>query len=252
VRLSVLLTLVFSFSVNAHEIQSISQHINLRKQNETGVQQSLAGRIRYSKNLDIGLQGTYLERFGLYEKQAGALIGVRPDDRWMFELRYVQGMGNEILPERQTTLTSYYDLGEGLSPFLFYRDNRYSLTTVHSFNLGVEIEKIPHFIFIPMVMKGKATFHSPAKTDDIFSYGLRISYYEENKFSFSIFGAKGREASQGIVGRSTVLIDTLSGGASFAWFFQPDFKSELIFDHTDFDQLKTEFHTTTLNLTWMF
>jgi hypothetical protein len=160
-------------------------------------------------------------------------------------------MENVILPEKQTILNSYYALAKGISPFISYRDTRYSATLVHSLGLGMEIEKIPNIIFIPLIMFGKATFISPARTKDIFSYGLRVIYYEEKNYSISIFGVQGREASQGVIGKATTLIDTLTGGLSLSYFFNPYFKTELIFDHTNYKQLNNEFHTSSLNLTWI-
>lgn len=248
----VLLLFIFSSNSFAHEIQSTTQFVNLRRQKESGWYQAFRGKMDISSDVQIGAEASYLERFDLYDKQVGGLVNYRPGDRWTLEAKYLQGKGNEILPEKQTHLTAYYALGSGLSPFIIYRDSRYSLTTVHSVNLGMEIEKIPHIIFIPMIMSGKATFKSPGETEDINSYGLRVTYYTENRYSFSVFGFRGKEASQGIIGRSTEVVDTLSGGFAGTWFFNDAFKSELVFDHTDFDQLKTEFHTLTLNLTWMF
>ena len=52
-----------------HEVQSISQHINLRKQNKIGRQQDLIARASVTRKLDLGVQGTYLERFNLFEKK---------------------------------------------------------------------------------------------------------------------------------------------------------------------------------------
>lgn len=251
-RFFVLLLVLFSSELYAHEVQSSTQHVNIRRQNETGWQQTLLGRFDYNRNFHFGAIGSYLERFDIYDKQAGGFVVYRPNEAWTIEGRYLQGMGNDILPEKMAQVSAYYGWGNGLAPFIIYRDNRYSVTTVHSVNLGIEIEKIPHFIFVPVVMFGRATFKSPAQSDDVNSYGLRAIYYNEGKYSFSLFGFRGKEASQGIIGESTQIVDTLSGGLSATWYFTQNFKSELVFDHTDYDQLNTEFHTTTLNLTWMF
>ncbi len=251
-RLIALLIFIFPLLAAAHEIQTITQHVNLRKQKESGWQQDLLARIELNKTFDFGIQSTYLERFDLFEKRLGGFIIYRPSDKWTLEARYLQGMGNEILPEKQTILSGYYALGEGLAPYVYYRDTRYSTTTLHTVNVGVEIEKIPGFIIIPSLMAGKASFNSPEETKDVHNFGIRVVYYKEKKLAVSVFGYQGKEASQGIIGESSQLVDTLSGGLAFAWFFTPDFKSELTFDHTDYDQLGTEFHTTTLNLSWMF
>lgn len=251
-RFFVLLLVLFSVHVQAHEVQSSTQYVNIRRQKESGWQQTLVGKIDYNRKFQFGAIGSYLERFDIYDKQAGGLLLWRPDDKWTIEGRYLQGMGNDILPEKMAQVSAYYAWGNGLAPFLIYRDNRYSVTTVHSINLGIEIEKIPHIIIIPMVMGGRATFKTPAKSDDVNSYGLRAVYYNEGKYSFSVFGFRGKEASQGIIGASTVIVDTLTGGLSGTYYFTPDLKTELVFDHTDYDQLNTEFHTTTLNITWMF
>lgn len=251
-RFIVLLTILFSLKVSAHEVQSITQYLNIRRTDQVGWLQDIIARATINDKYDVGAQATYLERFDLYEKRLGGFVTYRPNKAWTFEARYLQGMGNQILPEKQTTLSAYHSLVEGLSPFLFYRDSRYTVTTVHTANLGLEIEKIPNIIFIPSFTIGRATFKSPAKSDDVYSYGMRAVYYKEQKYSFSAWAYKGREASQGIVGASTILVDTLSGGLGAAYWWSSGFRAELLFDHTNYDQLKTEFHTTTLNLSWMF
>jgi hypothetical protein len=241
------------FHSYANEIQATSQHINLRRQNKIGRQQDLIGKINLSRKTDIGIQGTYLERFNLFEKRFGGFIQTRINDRLNLEVRYLQGFKSEILPEKQTILTSYFSYSPGVTPFITLKDTRYSVTHLNNIGLGFELEKIPNIILIPSASIGRAIFKNPAESRDIYSFGMKATYYIENKFSFSLFGYKGREASQGLVGRTTTLpIDTLSGGAAISYFFINDLKTEIIFDHTNYDQLKTEFHTTTLNLTWMF
>lgn len=237
-----------------HEVQSISQHINLRKQNKIGRQQDLIARASVTRKLDLGVQGTYLERFYLFEKRFGAFLKSKLSDRLNIELKYLQGFKTEILPEKQTILSSYYSLTQGITSFIILRDTRYSVTHINNAGLGFEIETFPNFIIVPQVNFGKATFNGPAETKDVYSSGLKVIYYKENHFSFSLFGYKGREISQGLIGRTmaNLPIDTLSGGASASYYVLSDLKAEIIFDHTDYDQLKTEFHTTTLNLTWMF
>lgn len=252
-QLFVLLVLFFSSFSMAHEILSSTQIINLRRQNQTGLQQDLLGKMEISRKVSAGLQGTYLKRFDFYEKAAGAFLVYRPAERWTIETKYLHGIGsNEILPERQYYFSAWYSLGEGLSPFLHYRGSEYSVTDLQTVAAGMEIEKIENLIFIPSVMKGKATFRNAADTEDVYSYGMRIIYYKEGLYSFSVFSYKGQEASQGIIARSSILVDTFSGGLSASYFVRKDLKAELVFDHTDYDQLRTEFHTTTLNLTWMF
>lgn len=243
---------IISFSISAHEIQSVTQHVNVRKHDEIGWQQDLIGRLNVNRKFDVGFQGTYMERFDLYENRFGGFVTVRPTDRWTFEARFLQGMGNEILPEKDVTLSAFHSLADGFSPFLYYRDSRFSITHLHTLSLGLEIEKIPHIVIIPMVMGGRATFKDPAETDDVHNVGLKVLYYQENNYSVTAFGFWGKEASQAVVGRSTELVDTLTGGLAVAYYFTQDFRGQLIFDHTDYDELKTEFHTTTLNLSRMF
>lgn len=252
VRLIVLTAIIFSLNSHAHEILSTTQHVGLRRYDQVGWLQDLSARVNVNEKFDVGAQGTYLERFDLYEKRAGGFLTYRPSDRWNLEARYLQGMGNEILPEKQAILSAYYSLSEGLAPYLYYKDSRYSVTRLHTVNLGIEIEKISNFIIVPSFLVGRATFNSPSKTDDVYNYGLRMTYLKEKKYALLAWAYKGRESSQGIVGVSTILVDTLSGGVGAAYYVTENFKTELLFDHTDYDQLKTEFHTTTLNLSWMF
>jgi hypothetical protein len=236
----------------AHEIQSVSQHINLRRQNQSGWQQDVIARIRANRKFDVGAQATYFDRFNIFDKRVGGLLTYRPSDLWTFEARYLQGKGNEILPEKETILSAYHSTQVGISPYFYYKDSRYSVTHLHTANIGVEIEKFQGFIIIPSFTLGRATFKSPGETKDVHNYGLRVTYYQEKKYGVSLFTYAGKEASQAVIGRSSVLVSTLTGGAAFTWYFSDDFKSELTFDHTDYDELKTEFHTTTLNLSWMF
>jgi hypothetical protein len=252
VRWIALLLTFFSFSLYAHEITSVTQHVTLRKQDEVGLQQDVIAKINLNKIFDIGAQATYLERFDLFEKRVGGFMVIRPHKKWTVEARYLQGMGNEVLPEKQAILSAYYAAGPGYSPYVFYRDSRYSVTHLHTINFGVEIEKIANIILIPSFMVGKATFKPLGKTDDVHNYGLRAIYYVEKTWAFTLFGYKGKEASQGIIGRSTELVDTLSGGLGGTYYFTDELKADLFFDHTDYDQLNTEFHTTTLNISWMF
>lgn len=248
---ALLITLVPGF-LFAHEIQSLTQHLNLRRQNQSAWQQDVLAKVNLNEQFDVGAQVTYLERFNLFEKRAGGLLTFRPSELWTFEARYLVGNGNEILPEKDLMLMAYHSTGVGISPFFYYKDSQYSVTRLHSFNLGVEIEKIPGIILIPSVTVGSATIKSPSETKTIHNFGLRATYYKEKIYSFSLFAYSGKEASQGIIGSSNILVDTLSGGAAFSWYFTDTFKSELTFDHTDYDQLNNEFHTTTLNLIWTF
>lgn len=228
-----------------------TQHVSITRQNETGWQHDLSVKYDLGRKLYAGLGGTYLERFDFFEKRYGAFVGYKASDRLTFEARYYMGENdNEILPRDQKILSAYYALAPGFTPYVFYRDNRYSVTRVHEARLGMEIEKIPHVILIPQVMFGKATFEAPAGTETIHNYGLRAMYYDEKKFSVFIFGYRGKEASQGIVGTSNILVDTKTGGLGGSWYFKDNFRTELVFDHTDYKQLKNQFLTTTLNLYW--
>lgn len=249
------LPLFFLLGLNtafADELQSVTQHIDIKKQGETAWQQDLLYRHDLDRKWQIGVQGTYLERFDKYEKRAGAIIVYRPSELWTFEARYLQGMGSEILPERETSLTAYHSTMVGIAPFFSLKDSRYSNTTLDTFNLGVEIEKIEGFIFIPSMTVGAAKFKDPNETKAVYTFGLRASYYQESKYIVSLFGFTGKEASQAITGKSSELVTTLTGGASFEWFFSDSLRAEIIVDHTDYDQLNNQFITSTLNLRWTF
>ena len=244
--------LLFSSASFAHEIQSITQHVDIKGLNKTGWQQDIIGKFNLNRKWDAGIQGTYLERFDFYEKRAGAFLAYKPNERLSLEARYLQGEDNEILPERQTILSAYYALADGYSPYFTYRDSAYSVTRVHTATVGMEIEKIQSVILIPQVLFGKATFTSPNQTRDVYNVGLRAVYYKENRYSFTAFAYTGKEASQGIIGQSTMLVNTLTGGLGAGYNFAPNLKADLIVDHTDYDQLNTQFLTTTLNLIWKF
>lgn len=251
-----LLVLSFFFTTSyAHEIQTTTQYINIKKQNQNddvGFQQDLNAKINFNRQFDFGLYGTYLERFSSFEKSAGASVFYRPQQNLTFEFKYLNGRGNEVLPEDLFSLNTYYSLIDGLSPFLLLRRSQYSQTNVNSAHFGIEVEKIPNIIFIPQVILGTAKFRNPSNTDSIYSYGFRGVYYQEGKFNLALFAFKGREASQGVIGSRAILIDTLTGGVAYAHFLGNDLKAEIVIDHTDYDSIKTQFLTTTINLTWMF
>jgi hypothetical protein len=251
-RFIALAWLVLAPALYAHEIISTTQHVNLVRQKQSGWQQDLVAKFDLSEKYSVGAQATYLERFEFFDERLGGFFVFRPNEKWVLEARYLQGKGNEILPEKQTTLSAYHALGNGYVPFLFYRDSRYSVTKTHTVTAGAEIEKIPHFIFIPSAMIGQANFESPHETKDIYSYGLRMIFYREKNYGLTLFGFKGKEASQGIIGRSSQLVDTLSGGGGFNYYFTDDFRGDLIVDHTDYDQINRQFITTTLNLSLVF
>lgn len=247
------LVLFFSSSIAlANELQSVTQHIDIRKQSETAWQQDLIYRHDIDRKWQIGVQGTYLERFDKFEKRGGLIAIYRPSELWTFEGKMLLGKGNDILPELETTLTAYHSTMVGISPFFSLKDARYKETTLDIFNLGVEIEKIEGFIFIPTLAIGTAKSKSPNETKIVHSFGIRASYYQEGRYTASVFGHSGKEVSETIIGKSTELISTLTGGASFEWYFNDDLRAEIILDHTDYKQLKNQFVTSTLNLRWAF
>lgn len=234
------------------EIQYTTQHVQLKKQDLTGWQHDLMFKSSLTNKLAAGLVGTYIERFSLYEKSLGAFFAYHLNDKLSVEAKYVQGIGNLLLPERDSTLTAYYSLLPGYAPFLILRDSRYSDTKVDSATLGAEIEKFAHIIFIPQVMMGNAKFKSNKTSEKVYSYGVKVIYYTEEKFSAFIYGYKGLEASQGIIGSSNVLIRSSTVGIGGSYYFTPKFKTELSIDHTDYKVLNNQFVTATLNFSYKF
>lgn len=237
----------FSF---AHEVMLNSQHLELRKQEESGEQHDVFARIRLSDRFDVGAQGTYLERFDLYEKRVGGVFTWRPERGTSVELRHFQGQNAEILPRREWDLIVYHSLAEGITPYFIYKDAGYSVTRLHAFHLGAELEKWRNIILVPQIMFGKATFIAPAETRDVHSYGLRLIYNREGAFSLFGFTYKGTEASQMVIGESNDVLDTFSGGVGAGVYLTPSIQAELSVDHTDYKQLDNQFITTTFNLKW--
>lgn len=252
-KYALLLLVILSTSLaSAHEVQFIGQHLDIRRQKETGWQSDVLARATLSRKFEVGLQGTYLERFDFHEKRGGALLSYQPKENIILEGKILLGNGNEILPNQDYFLNGFWGLSDGFSPFFFYRNTNFSETHVQSVRVGLEIEKVSGFIIIPTFLTGKATFNSPASTKNIHNYGLKLVYYREAHYSFGIFGYKGKEASQGIIGTSNFLVDTTTGGVSASYYFIPSLRSEIIFDYTDYHELKNQFLTTTLNLAWRF
>ncbi len=250
--LFVAILLFSSATSRAHEVFLSTQVVDIKKQNVTGKQVDALAKATVSEKFEAGLQATYLERFNLFEKRAGAFVIYRPKTGVSLELKHLRGRENELLPETQTSFAGYFSIGDGITPFVSFTDARYSATTVNYVRLGTEIEKLRNIILIPQVMSGRATFRSPAETEEIYAYGLRAVYYREEKFSVFIFGSRGREASQGVIGVSNILVSTRSGGIGGSYFLTKGLKAELVVDHTDYEELGNQFVTTAFNLQWVF
>lgn len=245
-------TLLFSQTLLSSEIQSTTQHIQLKKQDLTGWQQDLMFKTNLNQKLDIGFLTSYLERFSLYDHAYGAFLAYRINDQLALEARYTQGIGNLILPKRESTITAYFALMSGIAPFFTVKDTRYSDTKVQSASLGLEIEKWTNIILVPQVLWGKSKFKSNGSSESVYSYGLKAIYYVEEKFSLFAFAYKGLESSQGIIGSSNILIRTTTGGLGGSYYFLKKIKAELTVDHTDYRVLNNQFLTTTLNLSYKF
>lgn len=253
-RLTAVLFVVFlSTSAFAHEVQLVTQHLKLNRQNDSAWQSDLLARATLSSKLEVGLQGTYLERFNLFEKRAGAFASIKPLPNLTLEAQYLKGDGDvQILAKDQYTVSLYHSLADGISPFLTYRNALYSITHLQYTRLGVEIEKLQNIIIIPQVMLGQAQFNDPGEVKEVNNFGLKVIYYREQHFSVSAFAYQGLEASQAIVGRSSNTIKTKTVGAGASYFFVPDLRSEIVFEYMDLGKLNNQFLTTTLNLAWMF
>jgi hypothetical protein len=251
-RLLPLTLLLISCSSLAHEVRLISHFIKINRQNQTAWQTDVLAKATLNRKFELGAQASYLERFNEQDRAAGPYLAWRVAPWLGLEAGYLQGSGNEIMAQNLLYINAYYALEPGYSPFLLYRSARYSVTQLQAATLGIEIERLKNLIFIPQVMLGKATFQSPGKTDDVYNYGMRVIYYVEGSFGVFTYAHMGKEASQGIIGRSSILVDTLTGGLGGSYVLRPDLKAELAIDHTDFAQLNNQFITTTLNLSWSF
>ncbi len=238
----------------ASEIQWSVQHVKLQKQNLSGWQHDLYGKKDLSADLNVGLKGAYLERFSLYDTNYGGFVGYKFNKQLYVEVVYTQGMGNQILTKRQTTLINYYALMEGFTPFLILKDSRYSNTTVQDALLGMEVEKWPHFLFIPQFTLGSSKFKSDQTHESIYSYSLKVIYYTENKFSLFIYGSRATEASQGINGNVTnnFNITSTTGGIGGSYNFLDSLKMEFSIDHTHYKELKNQYITSLFSLTQKF
>lgn len=251
-RLYAIVGLILSSSAFAHSVQSITQHLKLNRQHESGWQQDILATASLSPKLDFGLQGTYVERFDLYEKRAGANIAYSLPNVTI-QAGYLHGFDDtQILPHDQYMLSVYTALADGITPFVTYRNSLYSLTHAETFTIAAEIEKFANLIIIPRYMTGFARFDGESRHKSIYNYGLKLMYYKEGLFNVSLFGNKGTEISQGIIGSSSRTINTTSGGVGLGYYITSAVKAEYIFDYTDLGQLDNQFLTSTLNLVWTF
>ena len=253
-KITTLLLALLCVNLNASEVQWSVQHVKLKKQNLTGWQHDFYGKTEITPQLSAGLEGSYVERFSLYDTTYGGFLGYRFNEKFYGEAHYTQGIGNKILTQRQSSLVGYYSLMAGFSPYIILKDSRYSDTTVQDATLGMEIEKWPHIILIPQVMLGKSKFKSDKSDEAIYSYGLRAIYYTENKYSAFIYGFKGMEASQGITGAVTnnIRIASTTGGIGGSYHLMNNLKAELSVEHTDYRELKNQFITTIFSLNYKF
>lgn len=252
-RLIGLFIVFLSTSAIAHEVQLITQHIKLNRQNDSAWQSDFLAKAVLSPKWEAGLQGTYLERFDLYENRAGGFVVFNPLPSLTIEARYLKGKSDvEILAEDQYTLSIYHALTDGISPYILYNNSLYSITHIQSLRLGIEIEKIRSFIIIPQVMLGQAQFKDPTEVKEINSFGLKVIYYQEQQYSLSAFAYKGIEAAQALIGRSSQTIQTQTVGVGGGYYLFPNIKTEFIFDYTDLGELDNQFLTSTLNLVWTF
>jgi hypothetical protein len=236
----------------AHDVRLLTQVLRINRQQETGWQSEILARANVNRRFDLGAHANYLERFNQHDRAAGPYAAWRPKDWLALEGGYLKGGDNEILPREQYYLNAYYALEPGYSPFLLFRQARFSVTQLQATTLGIEIERMKRLIFIPQVMLGKVTFTSPGHSEEIYNYGLRAIYYVEKFWSVFLYGHMGREASQGIIGRSSILVDTMTGGLGGSYHLTPHLRAEVAFDYTDFNQLNNQFLTSTFNLTWSF
>ncbi|MBA2403901.1 MAG: hypothetical protein H0V66_03950 [Bdellovibrionales bacterium] len=252
-RLIVIFIAFLSTSSFAHEVQLITQHIKINRQNESAWQSDFLAKAVLTPKLQVGLQGTYLERFDLYENRAGGFFLFNPTPSLTLEARYLKGDSEvEILPRDQYTFSLYHSLTAGFSPYIIYQNSLYSITHLQTMRLGIEIEKIRYFIIIPQVMFGQAEFNDPSQVKEVNSFGVKVIYYKEQLYSLSAYAFKGIEAAQAIVGRSSETIETKSVGAGVGYYFFPHLKTEFIFDYTDLGELDNQFLTSTLNMVWAF
>ncbi len=230
------------------------QHLKLKKFNFTGWEHDVFAKTNLSQNLIAGLEGSYVERFSLYETTYGGLMGYKFTDKFYVEAHYNQGIGNKLLTERQTQIISYYSLFPGVAPFIILKDKRYSDTKLLDFTLGAEIEKWPHILIIPQAMIGKSKFKSDNSQETIYSYSLKAIYYTEDKFSIFAYGSRGLESAQSITGASlsNQRIHTLTGGAGGSYNIFKNLKAEISVDHTDYHEIKDQFITSTFSLNLKF
>jgi len=255
-RLIFIIALFLSGSATAHEILVTNQLLKINRQNETGYQTNVVGKATLSPNWEVGLLGNYIERFGLYETRLGGLASYRPNQTVLIEARYLKSETDvKLLPLDQYSVSFYQAFSDGLSPFLTYQNSIYSITNLQTIRLGVEIEKIKNLIIIPNLLIGQAKFNDPSEFKEVNSLGLKVMYSVEQQYAFQVFGSKGIEASQGVVGQFSTIIETKTIGIGASYFVRPDLKVEGIFDYTDFTDkkfLKNQFLTSTLNLVWNF
>lgn len=238
--------------VYATELQYTLQHVHLKKQKQSGWQHDVFAKTHLTPKLEAGVMGSYIERYSLYETTYGGMLGYRFTKDFYLEGSYTQGIGNQLLTERESMITMYYSLVPGISPFITLKDSRYSDTTVDGFTLGSEIEKWPHLLLIPQFMLGNSKFKGNGTKESIYSYGLRAIYYTEDKYSIYLYGSKGLEASQGITGAANLRVHSTTGGVGGSYYIFHNLKADLSVDHTDYRELKNQFITTTFSLGYKF
>ena len=237
----------------AHEAYLSSQHTKINRQEESSWLHTAGGKMHLNDESSITLEGSYLERFSFYEKRFGAGYFQQVLPNWGLGINYLHAFNNpEIFAEDQFNINNFISFNDGLSAFALYQRSQYSITEIDLIRLGLEIEKIQDFIFVPQITLGEARFDEPNTHHNLYQFGLKAIYYREALYSVSVHYFQGNEAAQTIVGRLNKTIYTKNVGLSLGYYINQDLEVEYLFDYLDLGKLNNQFVSSTINLNWSF
>lgn len=242
-----ILTALICNTVSANEYMAGVQNVYLKKQQQSGWQNDLMAKFNLNDHWDAGAEFTYLKRFSIYDKRYGAFVVYRNGNALSLEAHFNQGIGNKILSEKQETLTAYYALTKGISPFLTLRNSEFSSSKVQTVSLGTELELIPHWIFIPQFMIGRSKVEG-ASDLSLHNVGLKAQYYVEKNYSLSGFFYKGVEASESVTGAPNSRLKTTTFGVGSSYYLFSNVYADLIVEQDKYKELDNKFFVTTLNI----
>lgn len=239
---------LFLSSAFAHEISSSYQYWWLKGPNVSSWRGDVAGEVQLDSTWQGLFQATHFERF---EEQDQTLkLGARyKKENSYWEFSHTDGGNNKVLAIRETLLTHGRAITSGLGGWLTVRSQGFATSDVNLLTLGLEMEKAPGWFFIPAFTGGKASFHSPAETNNIWALAARLGKYAEGKWKYWLHFARGEEAQALATLNQTKPLGHVNYGAGGEWILS-DWTLGLFLERSWYPSVNTRFDSALLTTKW--